>query len=106
MIDINIPSMYGFDNDAIVVTPKVINDLTEESYIEARKHIAIINLGDSKVAVPTVAHVQEIVKDVVDLRRQVRQLSSENRRMRMIINKMNSDIRQMQISLDNKLDKL
>lgn len=80
--------------------------IAEESYIEHRKNVATIKVGDTSIAVPTVAHAQEMVKQIATLDRHVKQLTAENRRMRAFINKMVTQISKIDNALDNKMDKL
>jgi chaperonin cofactor prefoldin len=100
--------MYGSTDDVDVDSNKALKPdaIAEESYIEHRRNVATITVGDSKVAVPTVSHVQEMVKDISTLDRHVKQLTAENRRMRTFINKMVAQMTKMQNALDNKMDKL
>lgn len=103
-----IHQMYGSTGEVDEVVSKTLKPepIAEESYIEHRRNVATITVGDHKVAVPTVAHAQEMVKDIATLDRHVKQLTAENRRMRTFINKMSAQMVKMQNALDNKMDKL
>lgn len=108
MTNKRITDMYGSKDEVDQVVTKTIpvQPLAEESYIEHRKNVATITVGDKKIAVPTVAHAQEMVKQIATLDRHVKQLTAENRRLRAFINKMAAQMTKMDNALDNKMDKL
>lgn len=96
--------MYQTDNES-ATQPPTTTAITEESYIETRKHVSFIQVGEKKVAVPTVAHIQEIVKSHQTLTRQVKQLASDNRKMRVYANSLSAELSKLKNELANKLDK-
>ena len=108
MTNKRISQMYGSSKEVDEVVAKVlpVQPIAEESYIEHRKNVATITVCDHKVAVPTVAHAQEMVKQITTLDRHVKQLTAENRRLRAFINKMADKMVKMNATLENKMDKL
>lgn len=79
--------------------------LKEESYITTRRNVALIAVGNSKVAVPTVAHIQEMVNDIADSNRKIKQLQAENRKLHTTVNKLVTELNKMKSAMDNKMDK-
>ena len=99
-----IESMYQtdyVDPDDTDVAP-----LKEESYITTRRNVALIAVGDKKVAVPTLSHVQDIVNDMADSNRKIKQLQAENRKLHTAINKLVGEVNKMKSAMDNKMDKI
>jgi hypothetical protein len=101
-----ISQMYGGKAVEKTSIPAQVEPISEDSYIEQRRNVANIKVGDTTVAVPTVAHAQEMTKKIQVLDRHVKQLTAENRRMRSFINKMVAQISKIDNTLDNKMDKL
>ena len=102
-----IAQMYG-GKKASAPRPKPLatSPLEETTYIEQRKNVAVIKVGEQSVSVPTTAHIDEMVKTMTVIDRHIKQLTAENRRMRAFINKMAHNIKLIENDLDNKLDKL
>lgn len=101
-----IATMYRSNAPAKAVEKVQERIAINEQGIVPHRNVTIIKINKQSIAVPTVGHVQEVVKEVDSLKAHVNRLASENRQLRATINKITSQMTKLAREIDNKIDKL
>lgn len=99
--------MYGPSNDPLTELPKVLptaNPL-DLKFEPAGKSITIKH-GDAVLIAASAMHTQELEREIQKLNRSIKNAESMNRRLITAYNRLAQQMRNLEIELSNKVDKL
>lgn len=105
-----IAAMYGNSGDGARTVQDIVKDqkqpLKEESYIEKREKYVTIKIDGKQVTVPSEKFVKDLEKKNGELEKKLKNVDTENRRLKASINQLINDLNKLKTKVDNKMDKL